>query len=128
MKEITTVLSDEERLAQLTAEYYTQAGKGCLPAIADLAMGKTQRRAQEISKILGITDQEVMQVFTAVNLISITGDKEVALQNLYDSFMKGTHGGQRTGIPDRDKKIEKIATFAKTALEERWKLKTKQVN
>jgi hypothetical protein len=118
---------ENSRLNELVADYYNQAGKGCGPALMEMISGKTQKRAQEIGDIMGISDKDVMQLFAAVNLISLAPTKEETLQKAYEGFNRGTHGGQSTGSAEKDEKIAKVAQFVRTAVDKRWELKDKQV-
>ncbi len=122
------LLTYGDRLNQLVGDYYEQIGKGCRSALADLLTGKTKRRVEEISQLTDIGDvYEVTKLFASVNLICVgSKDKEEASQKLYEAFMKGTEGGQRTGKSAVDQKIENIAKLAKIALDKNWEIRERR--
>ena len=115
-------LSGDEHLNHLVGDYYKQLGKGCAPAFRDFASGKAKRRAREIAQITGIDDsKDVMDLLSGVTLMAGSSlNKEEAANKIHESFMKGTDGGQRTGIASFDNKVESAIVLSKIALDKYW--------
>lgn len=129
MMEIQVNLPDQERLTWLISDYYKQAGKGCTVILIDLFTDRSKRRTREISQLVGIEGPEIMKLFFSINLICVGSiDKKDASRKVHDAFMKGTTGGQRTGDPKIDKKIENSAYLAKIALDQYWEQRARRSN
>lgn len=121
-------LNEGVLLEQLVSDYYEQSSQGCSLALLDIVIGNNKRRAEEISQITGVGDAlEVTKLFASVNLICMgSKSKDEANQQLYDAFMKGTEGGQRTGRTTVDIKIGNAAKLAKIALDKNWEIRERR--